>query len=749
MRTLSFIAARAISLCLAALFHTSLSGQSVLGKVTDRSGASLPGASVYWCGTTQGAQAGLRGEFQLATHGIDDLRLVASYTGYRPDTLAVDGRSFYVFALEPDASLSEVVVQSTREGVILSNLQAIKTEQITREELTKAACCDLAGCFETQTTVQPQTTNVVTNARELRILGLSGVYNQILIDGLPMIQGLTYTYGVSSIPGTLVENIFVSKGANSVLQGFESMVGQINVETRDPLTADKLFLNAYANNFGERHFNANFAFGSKKWRNLSSVHVVQPAGKIDRDFDGFLDLPRLTRYMMHNQWAYGKSSDWGWHSRIGLRYLREERVGGQRSFDPDLHAGTTEVYGQAVSIEQPEVWTKTGYRLNDRHHFVLLASAFQQEQDSYFGTLRYQARQRNAYANAQHEFSYGDAHMLKSGVSLRMLELDEVITIGPDNLDRGFAGRYLRSEAIAGAFVENTLVAMGGRLTWLAGLRSDHHDAFGWRLTPRTLLKYDLSERTSIRASAGTGWRTVNVFSENIGLLASSRDVVFQNIPRPEQSVNTGVNATHHFESEHMSGYLSADFYHTRFQNQVFPDYDRDPGRAYIYNFGGRSVSNGFQAEAYVRLYQRYAFKAGYNFLDVYRMIDGQRELLPFNPRHKVLGTFSYKPPSDRFHFDMNVHWYGPQRLPSTEGNPVAFQRPDFSQTFTLVNAQLTYKLDAFEIYVGCENLFDFRQLQPILGWQDPFGPHFDTAFVWGPTRGREFYAGLRYRIPA
>jgi hypothetical protein len=228
----------------------------------------------------------------------------------------------------------------------------------------------------------------------------------------------------------------------------------------------------------------------------------------------------------------------------------------------------------------------------------------------------------------------------------------------------------------------------------------------------------------------------------------SSRDIVFAEQLQPEEAINMGVNFTQKFNSEHVTGFFSADYYRTDFQNQIFPDYDSDPTQAIIENFTGKSISNTFQAEVYLKFWQQFEFKTGYSFLDVFREIDGQNVLLPFNPRHKVVTTLGYKPLSDKFHIDMNIHWYGQQRLPDTQSNSEPFRRPGFSENFMLVNVQFTYNLNKFELYTGCENIFDFRQLRPINGWQEPFGQFFDTSSVWGPTRGREFYVGVRFKIP-
>ena len=728
------------------LIPLSAAAQTVTGRIVDSGNKPLSGASVIWLNNKKGFTAKADGGFSIKKTTTDSM-LVVSHSGYASDTMDVSNLDNVVFVLKTKGNLQAVIVNAEKPGTIISNQSPFKMEILTSTELKKAACCDLAGCFETQSSVQPQTTNIITNAKELRILGLSGVYNQVLIDGFPMIQGLTFTYGISGIPGTLVDNIYISKGANSVLQGHESISGQINVETKKPNASEKLFANVYINSFLEKHVNLTTNFKKGKCHSLLAFHMVQPANKTDRDNDDFLDLPLLTRYMVMNKWKVGKENDWGWSSEIAVRFLNESRVGGQKFFDPGQHKGSSTIYGNTVKLNQPEIWAKTNYRFNDVHRLTLFLSGFHQSQQSFFGSLSYKAKQTNAFINLQHEFKYTANHSLKSGISFKHLQLSENILFTDNMINRNYNGNYNRNENIAGLFTENTMSFFKGKLTWIAGIRADNHNRFGWNITPRTLLKYDPTSKLTIRANIGTGWRTVNFFSENIGLLASSRDIVFQEALKPEKALNMGINITQKFENAKVSGYISMDYYRTSFSNQVFPDYDTDPTKAFVKNFTGKSVSNGFQTDFFIRLYKRYEFKAGYNFLDVYRENNGNEEALPFNPRHKILTTISYKPLNSKFHADVNIHWFGKQRLPNTKSNPLAYQRPDYSQDYTTVNAQFTYIFKNLEVYTGCENIFNFRQKQPIISWQDPFSPYFDISSVWGPARGREFYAGLRLKL--
>ncbi len=732
----------------ALLFPFVLIGQSISGTVSNEQGEALIGANVYWLSTNKGVSTGLEGEFNISTEGITSNYLIASYIGYQSDTLDISNQDMISFNLVSINTLNEVLVKGQRDGVSISDLNPIKTEQLNQVELGKAACCDLAGCFGTQTTVKAHTTNVITNSKELRILGLSGVYNQVLLDGLPMIQGLSYTYGISATPGTLVDNIFISKGANSVLQGYESISGQINVLTKDPDNTEKLLLNVYLNSFMEKQVNVNYAFTKNKWSNLTAVHSVQEANKIDGDGDNFLDLPLLTRYMVYNKWKYGNENEWGWNSRIGGRLLSEQRIGGQSHFDITEDKGSSSVYGQTVDIMQPELWTKTAYRFDDVQSITLFASGLYQDQNSFFGTVGYDAKQTSVYANIQHELDR-DKINVKSGLSYRHLNLQEAISFSSNILERSYDGNYQRLENVPGAFIESTSSLLEDKLVFIIGIRADHHNQFGLKTTPRALVKYDLGPSTIARANIGTGWKTSNLFSENIGLLVSSRDIIFEEVLEPEEAINYGANLTQKFNNatENLSGFFSVDFYRTVFQNQIFPDYDTDPRKAIISNFRGTSISNGFQAELYLRILKRFEVKTGYNYLDVYRMIGEVKEDLPFNSKHRILTSVSFKPNSEKYHFDANLHWHGPQRLPNTSTNPLIYQRPDYSDSYTLLNAQFTYNFRKFEIYVGCENVFNFRQNKAIISWEDPFSPYFDTSSVWGPTRGRETYIGVRYKI--
>jgi hypothetical protein len=371
--------------------------QQITGLVVSSQGEALIGATVQWLGSGEGTITDEAGSFELLLpEETKDRRLRISYVGFTPDTIEIGStfRGLWI-ELESEVTLNEVTVEGRRSGSSIDD-RLQKIEIISEVELTRAACCDLTGCFNTESSVRSQTTNIVTNVRELQILGLSGVYNQLLLDGFPMFQGINYTYGLSAIPGPWIRNIYVSKGANSVLQGVESISGQINVETKDTGESDAFFANAYINSFGEKQFNAIAHIPAAEKGSLSGVvagHVTLPASHIDRDDDDFLDLPLLERYALMSRWTVGNGGERGFSGSLTFRGWKEQRVGGQETFDPDLYQGGVEVFGQTVDVLHGEVSLRSTYRFSKASALTLQGAIQAQDQDAWFGPTLFSANQ--------------------------------------------------------------------------------------------------------------------------------------------------------------------------------------------------------------------------------------------------------------------------------------------------------------------------------------------------------------------
>ena len=726
---------------------------SIKGTILGDNSEALIGSSIYWINTQIGTTTDENGFFSLSKEGIKDKRLIATYIGYQSDTIKISNQRLLIVNLISNNSLKEIELSENRVDIYIDPLKPIKTETITRKELEKAACCDLAGCFETQASVETKTTNVLTNTKELSMLGLSGVYNQILVDGLPNVVALGFVHGVSSIPGTLIDNIHISQGLASTQQGFESITGQISIDLKKPSLTEKLFTNIYYNSFSDKQANIDYSFKLGNWNSIIGLHSTQPANKIDRNNDNFLDLPLTTKYSLYNKWIYGLENNTNFYSSTSIRFLTENKVGGELDFDENIHLGGNEFYGQVVDYNQFEINTKNSYQLNDKN--VILAQAFftLQDQNAIYGTTEYVVDQTQFYLSLDNQFTW-NTHTLKSGVSLRKLDLNEEVIL-KDNLisgltyERTYGGEYNKDEFIPGIYLENNFNWRSNAVQLITGLRVDHHNEFGIFITPRSLFKYNFTENTTARVCLGSGWRTVNLFSEYIQILSSNREIQIEENLNPEKAINFGANFLHSISRENLDIQIIIDLYKTSFSNQIWPEYFVNSNYIYVNNFEGKSISNSFQTDLTFDLYKKFKLKLAYNYLDVFRMEHGHKHQFPFYSKHHALTTFSYQPADKDWHFDTRLHWFGKKKILNTTDyiDPHEAHTNPKSDPYTTISGQITKEFNDFEIYFGCENILNFRQENPIINPENPFSYDFDIANTWGPTKGREFYIGFRYKI--
>ena len=493
------------------------------GKILDDQLNPLINATVYWINTNSGTTTDQNGEFQLIKNNEKDKRLIISFIGFQTDTVELkDVQNSIIRSLSPDNELDNILLKENAAGIHINNAKAIKIETINAKELTKAACCDLAGCFETQLSVQAKTTNVLLNSKELTVLGLSGVYNQILIEGVPVVVGLNYTYGISSIPGTLIKQINISQGLASVVQGANSISGQINISLKEFQKKDQIFLNLYHNSFGAKQANLDYNYNKGKWKAIVSFHTTQPAQKIDKNKDTFLDVPLETKYSLYNKWIYGDPNK-GLYTVTVLRYLEEQRIGGQTDFDAEQDGGNNELYGQLVDFQQPELISKASFKFNQMHAIKFESGFSYHNQESYYGTTHYDADQYNFNINIAHVLSWR-SHKLISGLNLNRIKINEEINFN-DNYNKSQTGTQ-KNEKVPGLFFENNFNWNSGNAQIITGLSIDKHNEFGFLINPRGLIKYNFSENTIIRLSLGSGWRTFNLFSEHSHLLASNKNII-------------------------------------------------------------------------------------------------------------------------------------------------------------------------------------------------------------------------------
>ncbi len=715
------------------------------GKVTELTadGTVFPlvGANVYWLGTTQGMATNPNGEFSLQR--LPSLsEIVVSFVGFKTDTVNVKEANTITIQLTPLA-LSEVEVFYQQKTTEVSYIDPIKTENIGEEELLKAACCNLSESFETNPSIDVSFTDAVTGTRQIQMLGLAGPYTQIMQENLPSIRGLSAIYGLTFVPGTWIESIQLNKGTGSVVNGYESIAGQINVELRKPETAERMNLNTYANEMGRLEFNANFAKKlNSKWSTAVLLHGKNNTSKWDRNEDGFLDNPLGQNFIGLNRWKYVGEN--GLRVQFGVKGTYIDSEGGQLE---NRSNNLTERWQMQLDIKRLEGWAKIGkvYEAMPWKSIGLQMTAGTHQQNSYFGRNNYNATQNTAYANLIYQSIIGNTnHNIKTGATFQYDEYLETLNETDFN----------RTEIVPGAYFE---YAYNGndKFNLVAGFRTDYHNLFGLFFTPRLHMRYALRENTILRLSAGRGQRTANIIAENNGLLASARQLVIRgntggNKPYgldQEIAWNYGLNLMQYFIFAKREAVLSVDFYRTDFQNQIVVDLDQSPQQAVFYNLEGESYSNSLQVQIDYPLFERFDVRLAYRWFDIKTTFGEQLLQKPLVAAHRAFANLAYETKS-KWKFDYTVSWQGEKRIPFTGSNPTAFQLAERSPSFVLMNAQVTKVISqGFEVYVGAENLLNFRQENPILSSEQPFGAYFDSSLIWGPIFGRNIYLGIRYRI--
>lgn len=730
----------------------SFSQSSIKGMVygmNENKKEPLDAAVVKWMGTTKGTITEPNGSFELSAEGITGKRLLISYTGYTSDTIEITTETSIEVVLIPNSTTATINVEDNKKSTHFGNLNA-KTEIITSQELVKDACCDLAGCFGRNSSVEVAVTDIITDSKELKILGLEGAYTQLLVDNMPLLTGLNTKYGVSSIPGTLIDRITISKGSNSVLQGYESISGIMNVLLRDYDNSDRLLINGFMNSMLEKQFNLNFVNPmNKKLSTILSLHTVQKSNPMDDNSDSFLDNPLTTRYVLYNKWKYHDEKT---EFNVAGRYWNEERLGGQRE---DIHGSNhtpgQKMYQQTVKINSVEGYTRFGRQFTETNGVKMYLNSSYYDQQATYGDTRYDAKQSNLSFSGFYEFELLPESFMKAGLSYKYTNIDEVIALGdtsiPVNQGKTYAGTYLKKESIPGAFIENSYSFLDDKASLMTGIRVDYHNEHKAIITPRALLRYQPDARLVIRASVGTGFRTINMFSEYSNILASARNIVVAEKLEPEKMLNYGADVLIYFGNSDVSGSLNLDYYRTDFSNKIIPDYDSNPNEVVFANLDGKAFSNVFQSEVSLTVLRNVDVKLAYKFIDLQYEKDGVRYQQPFNAKHRVLATFSYMPTSKSWGVSAGFNWFGKQRLPSTSSNPVQYQLPTESKPYALVNMQVNKNFKYIELYAGVENMLNFKQDNPIISADDPFSRYFDTSYIWGPTKGREFYAGFRFLL--
>jgi outer membrane receptor for ferrienterochelin and colicins len=707
---------------------------SVQGVVRS-AGQPVPFAQIVKKGTTVGTAADSLGRFQLPlTPG--DHELVVSAIGYatierRISVSAGQERNLDFELIEAVGQLEEVVISGTLREV--TKMQSpIPVEVYAPSLFRKNPTSNLFEALAMVNGVQPQLNCNVCSAGDIHINGLEGPYTMVLIDGMPIVSALASVYGFFGIPNSIIKRVEVVKGPASTLYGSEAVAGVINIITQDPAQTTQVTVDAFGTSVGE--FNTDVSIGGKVGRSsvLFSGNQFDYQQRRDINRDNFTDVALQRRYSLFNKWNFYRPS--GRTFSLAARYIRENRWGGQMQWT-EADRGSDQVYGESILTSRGELIG--AYQLGT-NLFWDLSYNFH-VQDSYYGTMPYFGRQYVAFNQLRWAQKIGRTDWL-AGIPLRHVYYDDN-TPATEVEGRNQAQRTF----LPGIFTQAE-TSWSKKFSMLAGLRYDHHSAHGSIFTPRLSLKISPSTRDVIRLTGGSGFRVVNVFTEEHAALTGARMLLIRNNLRPEQTWNLNANYARTFT--HGNGFTTVDVsgFYTYFTNKIFADYDTDPNLIIYDNLNGEAISQGLTINLDRSWTSGLKLISGITLMDVYQreqVGEGER-IVPQFYAPGFSGTFaaSYTLPKSNWSLDLTGRVYGPMHLPIV---PDDF-RPPQSPWFSLINIQITKPLqDRWQVYGGIKNLLNFIPEHPILHPEDPFGDGFDASYNYAPLQGMRGFLGVRY----
>ena len=751
----------------------------VTGVVLDEHGEPLVGANVYWSGTGIGVAADLDGSFTLMPTKSTN-RLVASFVGCHNDTITVLNRQPLTIVLIDEAVLDEVTITERKMGVLKSRTSAFDTQTIGTEELCRAACCNLSEAFETNASVDVAYSDAATGAKQIRLLGLSGTYVQLIQENTPAVRGLAQNFGLEYIPGSWMSSIQVSKGTSSVINGYEATSGQINVELLKPQTQNPLSVNLMVNS--ETMTEANIMGGwkiplkehdqEKHHRHDEHCHheslytgiLAHYGGSfhgMDENKDSFLDMPKVQNANLANRWFF-KHGDYTFQAFV--RGLYDRRRGGQRA------DSIVNPYHIDLNTWRVEGFLKNGYVFDEESgsSVALITAVSYHNLDNTYGTRTWKANQLNAYLNAIYQGNWEGAglidndHRLSAGLSinydkynedLEILKLSNLQTSEPSNFQLN------RQELTPGIFAEYSY-KYADKLSLVAGIRADYSTKHGFFFTPRMNVRYSPFSWWTLRGSVGMGYRSPNTIADNSFILPSSRVLSLADEIKQERAVNTGVSTTFYIPLGNKQLQLSAEYYYTHFLNSLIVDLDQDKHAVHIYNqkdlSGAKSFAHCAQVEASIEVLRGWTWTAAFRWTDVKQTTidaEGQARLRTkaLTNRFKGVITTSYQTPLKKWQFDVTAQFNGISRMPdgfTAMGDyRGGYGTPKEISWYPQLMAQITKYFRTCSLYLGAENMTNFKQANPIIDSFHPYGADFDASMVCAPTTGWKIYLGFRYDL--
>lgn len=640
--------------------------------------------------------------------------------------------------IQKEAELKEVAIVKRHVGT--SRLSgAINGMQMGREELFRAACCNLGESFTTNPSVDVSYNDATTGAKQIKLLGLSGTYVQMLTENLPNFRGAAAPYALGYVPGTWMKGIQVSKGASSVKNGYESITGQINVDYKKPEDEQGIEVNLFGdtNSRIEANADGNIHLDDKLSTELL-LHYENSTKNLDDNDDGFQDKPRIEQFNAQNRWLWA-GRNYIFHGGIGV--MAENRESGQLRATAD----NANPYKIGMETRRYEAYAKNAFILDHDHgtNIALMTSASMHQLDAGYGHKAYEVNEKNLYASLIFETNFTESHNLSAGLSLNHDYLGQSYRL-ENNPEEAYT-RDNEKETVPGIYAQYTF-NLRHKLTAMAGIRADHSSVYGTFYTPRFHLKFAPNDILTLRLSAGKGYRTVHALAENNYLLASGRRLFVDDL-KQEEAWNYGASAALYIPLFGETLKLNAEYYYTRFSQQAIINYDTDPEVIHVTNLRGKSYSHTFQIDATYPLFEGMTLTAAYRLNDVKATYGGRLLEKPLTSKYKELLTASYKTPLGLWQFDATLQLNGGGRLPTPYDTGNGWSWEERFHAYEQLSVQVTRWFRHWSIYVGGENLTDFMQETSIYGANDPWGKAFEPTLVWGPVHGRMLYAGVRINI--
>lgn len=767
----------------------ALAQRTITGKVVDADNNSpLIGASLYWKNTTAGTTTTTDGSFSIRrVNGFDTL--VVDYLGYDIAEIEVGKEENTLdIRLKPSAvDIDEVVVEGQQRGNYAKSGGITRQEQISFAGLCKMACCSLAESFENSASVTVGYSDAISGARQIKMLGLAGTYTQILDENRPIMQGAGAAYGLSYTPGMWLNSIQVSKGVASVTAGHEAITGQINLEHRKPTDDERFFLNLYFDSELRPEINVSSAIPLLPDKSLSTVimaHGSLDTAQHDMNGDGFSDMPKANQINVANKWLWqnagGVQLRWGW------KVVNENRLGGQLGYKKDMYedmvaAPFNSLYGSKIHNRNINAYAKLGIPVGYERTFTGdPADAVQNNvamildydnylTDSYFGLNKVDVVENALRYNITYAHYFTQRSSLNAGASAYMRMMDNnyqqpAIAGGAPAEAWSFIGKSTLVEP--GLFAEYTY-QIEDKFSLVVGLRGDYsmiegdyyNDVKGKLLvTPRSHIRWSITPRTTLRASAGMGYRRQNLVTDNIWMMTTSRHIKFAGLTDDMEAAATfggSLSQTFRLAQDDMAT-ISFDYFRTQFFNTMVFDQETADNSILIYNSAGKSFTDNYQIDFNWTPFRGFDLFATFRYTNAKMTVerDGEQILVerPLTSRYKGLINIQYA--VRRWVFDATAQLNGPVRLPELDGDLLkATENPNLSPIYPMFFAQVSYKISNLTLYLGCENIANYVQghkghgQAPILGSEAPFKEGFNSSAVWGPLMGRKFYIGLRLNL--